>query len=253
MSTSPQPVSRGRKSRGPLTPALRFVVPVVRNLSRAVFKERFEGIDNIPVDGPALIVLNHISVLDPLATASFVHDAGRIPSFMIKDGLFRVPVVGKIMSGARQIPVSRGSTASGGSLDAAVKMLRDGGVVAVYPEGTVTRDSDFWPMRAKTGIGRIALEVPDVPVIPVAQWGAHRAHNYHTKKLDLLPRKETRIVALPAFDMSPYAGQTSGAAARQVTDGIMRAIADKVADLRGEPAPAEFFNPSKKQDGEAAS
>ncbi len=244
VTTSPQPPARGRKTRGKLTPALRFLVPIVRNLSRGVFKERFEGLDNVPAEGPAILVLNHISVLDPLATASFVYEAGRIPSFMIKDSVFKVPVLGKLMLGARQIPVSRGTSASGGSLDAAVRMLRDGGVVAVYPEGTVTRDRDFWPMRAKTGVGRIALAVPDVPVVPIAQWGAHRALNYHTKKLDLLPRKETWISALPPLDTSKYAGRPANEAARQITDDVMRQIMARVAEMRAETAPAEFYNPS---------
>ncbi|GAB3298467.1 1-acyl-sn-glycerol-3-phosphate acyltransferase [Epidermidibacterium keratini] len=244
MTTSPQPPARGRKTRGQLTPALRFMVPIVRNLSRGIFKERFEGLDNIPAQGPAILVLNHISVLDPLATASFVYEAGRMPSFMIKDSVFKVPVLGKLMIGARQIPVSRGTTASGGSLDSAVQMLRDGGVVAVYPEGTVTRDTGFWPMKAKTGVGRIALAVPDVPVVPIAQWGAHRALNYHTKKLDLLPRKETWISALPPIDTNAYAGRNSAEAARQLTDDVMRKIMERVGQMRQETPPAEFYNPS---------
>lgn len=253
---SAEPVKRGRQSAGPLNPALRFVVPVVRNLSRLIFKERFEGRDNIPVQGPVLIVLNHISVLDPIATASFVWSAGRLPMFMIKDGVFKAPVAGKILGRCRQIPVSRGSVAAQQSIDDAIAALRAGEVVAVYPEGTVTRDPSWWPMRAKTGVARIALAVPEAQIVPVAQWGVHRAYDYHTKKLRLLPRKRTHIRALPPMDMGAYHGRQDAEAARKLTDEMMRVLADGVGELRGETPPAELYRLRSAQrennaDGEA--
>lgn len=251
-----RPVKRGRRTVGPLNWALRLLIPIVRNLSRLIFKERFEDAERIPAQGPALLVLNHISVLDPLATASFVWTAGRLPSFMIKDNVFKVPVLGKLMSRSRQISVSRGSAAAQASLDEAIAALRAGGVVVVYPEGTVTRDPDFWPMRAKTGVARIALSVPEAPVIPIAQWGAHRAYDYHTKKMRLLPRKQTHIRALEPLDVAHFHGRTDNVAARELTDSMMRALADEVGRLRGEQAPAElyrFTNRKRDQnaDGEA--
>ena len=257
MSDSPErPVKRGRRTAGPLTWSLRLLIPIVRGLSRLIFKERFEGREQIPAHGPALLVLNHISVLDPLATASFVWTAGRVPSFMIKDGVFGVPVLGKLMSGARQIKVSRGSAAAQASLDEAIATLRAGGIVAVYPEGTVTRDPDFWPMRAKTGVARIALAVPEAPVIPIAQWGAHRSYDYHTKKMRLLPRKETRIRALAPLDVAHFHGRTDNDASRELTDTMMRTLADEVGRLRGQEAPAELYRFTNRKrdtnaDGEA--
>lgn len=251
-----KPVKRGRRTAGRLTWPLRLLIPIVRNLSRLIFKERFEGRERIPVEGPALLVLNHISVLDPLATASFVWTAGRVPSFMIKDSVFKVPVLGKLMAGSRQIAVSRGSAAAQASLDEAIATLRGGGIVAVYPEGTVTRDPDFWPMRAKTGVARIALSIPEVPVIPIAQWGAHRAYDYHTKKVRLLPRKQTHIRALEPLDMAHFHGRNDNEAARELTDTMMRALADEVGRLRDEPAPAELYRFTNRKrdtnaDGEA--
>lgn len=251
-----KPVKRGRRTAGPLTWSLRLLIPIVRALSRLVFKERFEGRERIPAQGPALLVLNHISVLDPLATASFVWTAGRVPSFMIKDSVFKVPVVGKLMTGARQIAVARGSVAAQASIDAAIETLRNGGIVAVYPEGTVTRDPDFWPMRAKTGVARIALAVPEAPVIPIAQWGAHRSYDYHTKKMRLLPRKVTHVRALEPLDVVHFHGRTDNEAARELTDTMMRTLADEVGRLRGEPAPAELYRFTNRKrednaDGEA--
>lgn len=238
-------VRRGRRSRGKLSYGLWVLIPAVRNLSRIVFKERFEGREHIPVSGSAILVLNHISVADPLATASYVYSAGRIPRFMIKDSVFKVPVLGALMSSARQIPVSRGSGAAQSSLDSATEALNAGDIVAVYPEGTVTREPTYWPMKAKTGIARLVLQTPDAPVIPVVQWGAHRAWDYHTKKMHLFPRKETRIRALPPMDVSAFRGRTDRNVSRELTDHIMLTLQKEVAVLRGEPAPETLYDANK--------
>jgi 1-acyl-sn-glycerol-3-phosphate acyltransferase len=68
--------------------------------------------------------------------------------------------------------VYRGTADANQALAAAVKALQRGEIVLVYPEGTVTRDPQFWPMQAKSGVARLALLAPDVPVIPVGQWGS---------------------------------------------------------------------------------
>ena len=70
-----------------------------------------------------------------------------------------------------------------------VAAVRDGECVVVYPEGTLTRDPDLWPMTGKSGAARIALET-GCPVIPVGQWGAHELLPPYSKKPDLFPRKQ---------------------------------------------------------------
>ncbi len=76
-------------------------------------------------------------------------------------------------AGAGQIPVYRETADASQSYSEAVKAVQAGECVVIYPEGTLTRDPDLWPMRGKTGAARVALET-GCPVIPVAQWGAHR-------------------------------------------------------------------------------
>ena len=73
------------------------------------FRWRFEHLERIPARGPALIACNHASYLDPIANAYAVVKAGRRPRFLAKDDLFDIPVVGRALAGAGQIPVSRGS------------------------------------------------------------------------------------------------------------------------------------------------
>ena len=79
---------------------------------------------------------------------------------------------------------------------------------------------------------------PEAKVIPIAQWGAQRAYDYHTKKMRLLPRKQTWIRALPPMDLSRFGGRTDSAAARELTDEMMRTLADEVGRMRGEQPPA---------------
>jgi 1-acyl-sn-glycerol-3-phosphate acyltransferase len=134
------------------------------------FRWRFEHLERIPARGPALIACNHASYLDPIANAYAVVKAGRRPRFLAKDDLFRIPVVGRALSGAGQIPVSRGS-ADRTPLLRAKRALSDGEVVVVYPEGTVTTREDGLPMAGKTGTVRLAL-TSGVPITPMVSWGS---------------------------------------------------------------------------------
>lgn len=252
MSTSPNKgTKRGRRSRGDLTLTLRFVIPIVRGMSKLLFKQRFENQEGIPSSGPVLLVINHVSVVDPLAVASYVWGAGRLPRFMIKDGVYKAPIVGPIMSRCMQISVSRGSANALKSIDDAVEILKGGGVVVVYPEGTVTRNEDFWPMRSKTGVARIARAAPDVPVITLSQWGAQDAWNYHTRKRDLFPRKQVRIVTRHELDLSEERALPEAAALRAMTDRMMNDIAEGVGEMRGTTPPSDLFKNGPCQQGEA--
>src|SRR5215469_9780046 len=98
-------------------------------------KRTWRGADNIP-SGPAIIVANHISHADPLALAHYVYDAGRWPRYLAKDSIFKVPVLGRIIHSAKQIPVVRGSVDAARALEEAVTTVKAGGCVIVYPEGT---------------------------------------------------------------------------------------------------------------------
>ncbi|HEX5948106.1 MAG TPA: lysophospholipid acyltransferase family protein, partial [Actinomycetota bacterium] len=115
------------------------------------FDWRFEGFEHIPAAGPALVACNHISYFDPLAHGYFLVKAGRRPRFLAKVELFRNPITGPVLRGARQIPVRRGS-GDRAPVEFGSKALRRGEVVVVYPESTVTSNPDSSPMRGKTGI-----------------------------------------------------------------------------------------------------
>src|SRR5207248_2265293 len=107
-------------------------------------------------------------------------------------------------------------------------------------EGSATRDPQLWPMKARTGVARLAL-LANVPVIPVAQWGPEQILAYKARRPKLFPRRTMRVLAGPAVDLSPYAGKPLTAdLLREATDAIMRRIAGQLAELRGGTPPEVF-------------
>ncbi|MEO6703539.1 MAG: lysophospholipid acyltransferase family protein [Jatrophihabitantaceae bacterium] len=224
-------------------PYMRFAVILVYPLISLLFKRRWLRIETIPASGPAIIAVNHVSYADPLVFGRFIWDAGRVPRYLAKASLFKLPFpLGRIVTGAGQIPVHRGTTDAAEALTAAVDALGRGEMVLIYPEGTVTRDPDFWPMLAKTGVARLALLAPQSPVIPVGQWGPQNFLDVYHKRFRPWPRKQVSVAVGEPVDLSDYAGQpATSEVLREMTDKIMRAIRDQVAELRAEQPPAEFY------------
>lgn len=202
--------------------------------------------EKIPATGGCIVVLNHISHLDPLLSAHFVYDHGRLPRYLAKSGLFSNKYLGGFLTSAGQIPVERLSRNAIGAYDAAVRAIERGECIVIYPEGTLTRDPDLWPMKGKTGAARIALTT-GCPVIPVGQWGAQEVLPPYTKTPHLVPRKDIVMKAgdpVPLDDLiaAPQGAATTAAA----TDRIMAAITALVEDVRGGTAPAERFDPRQQ-------
>ena len=117
--------------------------------------------------------------------------------------------------------------------------VHDGEAVVVYPEGTITRDPDLWPMTGKTGAARIAL-LADVPVIPIAQWGAQDVMGPYAKEFKVFPPKTMQMRVGPPVDLDDFRGETlSSEVLVSATTRIMDAITGLLEDIRGEQAPAE--------------
>jgi 1-acyl-sn-glycerol-3-phosphate acyltransferase len=216
---------------------------IIKPILLMTTKHRWIDGEKIPAEGGVLLVVNHISEVDPLIVAHLVWDHGRIPRYLAKAGLFKNKFLGFFLRSAGQIPVERASKNAVGAFDAAVAGVKDGKCLVVYPEGTITRDPDLWPMVGKSGAARIALET-GAPVIPVGQWGAQTLLAPYAKKPDLFPRKLITMKIGDPVDLSDLAGQErSTAAVNEATGRIMAALTDLVEELRGETAPVERFNP----------
>jgi 1-acyl-sn-glycerol-3-phosphate acyltransferase len=203
---------------------------VLRPPVAAWFNWRFEGLEHIPREGPALVAANHISYFDPIAHAYILVKAGRKARFLAKSELFENPFLRTVLNGAKQIPVQRGS-GSVAPLDAAVDALARGEVVVVYPEGTTTRDPDFLPMGAKLGLARLALQAR-VPILPIAIWGSQRVWQRGGAG-DLRFGRPIWLRAGPPIDVSEFEPTKDEVPTlRKVTDAAMDELRALVLELR---------------------
>ncbi|MFC4856493.1 lysophospholipid acyltransferase family protein [Actinophytocola glycyrrhizae] len=211
-------------------------------------KTTMNGAENIRRSGGILLVMNHISHLDPPMDAVFVHRNGRVPRFLAKASLFRVPVFKRMISGAGSIPVYRESASAGDSLVAAREALDNGKLIVIYPEGTITKDPDGWPMRSRTGVARLAVHCleNDVPVITAARWGTRDILHSYTKKFRPFPRKKVTFDVSEPVDLSRFKGrELDNDLLREVTDFLMTRVREQLAGLRDEPAPDGFYSPAR--------
>ena len=129
----------------------------------------YHGLENIPENGGAVVAINHTSYVDWMPGAIAAYRRGRRLRFMIKQEMLDVPPVGFLMRNSGMIPVDR--SAGAGAYSAAVQRLRDGELVGVYPEATISRSFEL--KEFKTGAVRMACEA-GVPIIPLIAWGVQR-------------------------------------------------------------------------------
>ncbi len=221
--------------------ALALTLGTVWPVCALLFDLRIRHAERIPATGGVLLVANHVSVLDPLACGMLVYDAGRVPRFLAKSSLF-TGLAGTILRAAGHIPVHRGTAAAQSSMGAAEQALAAGEVVVIYPEGSVTRDRDWWPMEARTGAARLAL-ASDAVVVPLAQWGPQRVHDYHAGKLHLRLRTRAEYLVGEPVDLTDLRAQVHrgqpvpAQLLHQTTDRLMGRVRDQLGEVRGERPP----------------
>jgi 1-acyl-sn-glycerol-3-phosphate acyltransferase len=189
---------------------------------KLVLRPRTEGAEHVPADGAAILASNHLSYVDwmfmPLTLPRRV-------TFVAKAEYFTTPGVKgwfqkKFFSGAGQVPIDRsGATAAEGALAAAERILGQGELFGIYPEGTRSHDGRLY--RGKTGVARLALETK-VPVIPVAVLGTDVVAP-PGKKFGTITRPVVRFGT--PLDFSRYEGlENDRFILRSITDEIMYEI-----------------------------
>lgn len=202
-------------------------------------KRDWRNADRVNVDSGIIFAGNHISWFDPFPVAHFLWQNNRPPIYLGKESVFKVKVLGSLLRGLDQIPVKRNSEDAAAALSVAVERLAAGEAVVIYPEGTITRDPNMWPMKGKTGTIRLAL-LTGAPLIPFAQWGANEVIPPYKFKLRLFPRKTMRINVGEPLDLSKYHGKpVTEELLASATDELMQTIADLLGELRNEVAPTE--------------
>jgi 1-acyl-sn-glycerol-3-phosphate acyltransferase len=147
---------------------------VIGPLLTTVFRPWVKGLENVPRTGPLIVVCNHLSFVDSVFLPLMID---RQMAFLAKSDYF----TGKgikgwfirfFMTSAGQLPIDRsGGKASEASLNAGLQVLAEGGVLAIYPEGTRSPDGRMY--RGRTGVARMILEA-QVPVIPAAVIGTEK-------------------------------------------------------------------------------
>jgi 1-acyl-sn-glycerol-3-phosphate acyltransferase len=160
-----------------------IVETILRPILMFVYRVRITGREHVPKTGPCVLAANHVSVMDGFFLGIAVTRQVR---FMAKMELHRVPIVKQILEGAGAFPVERGADA-GRAVSAAVKLLEQGALVGVFPEGTSLPDKK---RGYKRGAARLALAT-GAPLVPVALVGTHLTLEPRTHRIRL-PR--VRIV-----------------------------------------------------------
>jgi 1-acyl-sn-glycerol-3-phosphate acyltransferase len=138
-----------------------------------------KGVEHLPATGGAVIAINHTGYLDFTFAGLPAYKHGRKVRYMAKQEVFDDKFTGPIMRSLRHIPVDRQDGAA--SYEAAVRNLKDGELVGVYPEATISRSFEI--KECKSGAARMAVEA-GVPIVPHIVWGAQRIWTKgHPKKL----------------------------------------------------------------------
>ncbi len=213
-----------------MEPWYRFAETTLKPPIQLWFNWWFEGLEEVPREGPALVACNHISYFDPLAHGYFLLKAGRRPRFLTKSELYGNWFMRHLLEGAKQIKVERG-TGSAVPIENAVQALQDGEVVLIYPEATITKNPDFTPMEGKTGIARLTLAT-ETPVLPIAVWGSQHVWQKDGARSLKFGRPIWVKAGVP-LDFSAYVDDRHDPAVlRKVTDQVMAELSRLVADMR---------------------
>lgn len=148
-----------------------------------------KGVENIPREGGAILAMNHIGYLDFALIGTCALPVKRYVRFMAKRELFDNKIVGPLLRGMHHISVDRSSGSA--SFVAALRALKSGEIVGIFPEGTIS--VSFELKEFKSGAVRLAIGA-DVPIVPVAVWGSQRIWTKKVKR-DLSRKKVPIFVA----------------------------------------------------------
>lgn len=244
MNDGPSRAELRRRVKQRSTFAFRVLVIPLKGLLNVLVRRHWRGGEHLPATG-CVIVANHMTNIDPLTVGHFLWNNGCPPCYMAKASLFRIPGIGWAARKTEQIPVDR-EKAPAKALRPAVKAAAEGRCVVLFPEGTLTADPSLWPIAGKTGAVRIALEA-DVPLIPVAHWGAQNVLPQRAKFFKLGRRKDVWTVAGPPIDLADLRGRdhVDGATLREATKRAMATITAMLEEIRGEKAPDGVWDPHK--------
>jgi len=209
-----------------------LVYPPVIASARLFFKLlglKFDivGAHNVPASGGAVLASNHVSYLDFIFVGLGADASHRLVRFMAKDTVFSNTLSGPLMRGMHHIPVDRAAGAE--SFDEALHALRDGEVIGVFPEATISRA--FQIKDLKTGAARLAQDA-EVPLIPLVVWGGQRMMSKGTPRS---MRRGTRIAITIGEPMHPSPSDAPAKVTAELRVVLESLLADTIARYPDEP------------------
>ena len=222
----------------PVEPVYGTIIQLARLIWRIQgLRLTVEGVENIPKSGGAVIAINHTGYLDFTFAGLPVYKQGlgRKVRFMAKQEVFDHKISGPIMRSLRHISVNRQNGAA--SYEEAVRNLKDGELVGVYPEATISRSFEI--KEFKSGAARMAVEA-GVPIVPVVVWGAQRIWTKgHPRKLF---RPKVPVVVLVGEPIEPTLGT---AELTTLLHSRMQQLLERAQELYGSHPAGEFWVPRR--------
>ena len=185
-----------------------------------LFGFRFDvrGAEHVPASGGAIICSNHVSFFDFTFLGLGALPQHRLVRFMAKAAVFSHWFSGRFMRAMRHIPVDRKAGAA--AFESAVRALKDGEVVGIFPEATIS--TSFTVKDLKAGVARMAID-SGVPVIPAAVWGGHRVA---TKGHKVELRRGVPVTVILGEPITPEPGERAQALLRRIRSA-MEALLDE--------------------------
>jgi 1-acyl-sn-glycerol-3-phosphate acyltransferase len=196
----------------------------------ALFRFRFDirGQEHVPATGGAIVCSNHVSYLDFTFLGLGALPQHRLVRFMAKASVFDHWFSGPFMRAMQHIPVDR--KAGSAAFEAAVRALKDGQVIGVFPEATIS--SSFTVKDLKAGAARMAVDA-DVPILPAAVWGGHRIA---TKGHKVVLRRGVPVTVLIGEPIVPEPGEKVQALLRRTRAAMEDLLAEAQRTYPDRPA-----------------
>jgi 1-acyl-sn-glycerol-3-phosphate acyltransferase len=204
------------------------------------------GVEHIPSNGVYICAATHVTQFDVFIPMMTMFHLGRRPRFMAKEELSHWPFVGWALKhvGMQSVPRRKGMARA--IEEESIKILTQGRPLTIWPEGTVSRDPQKWPMSLKRGMAEIALIASRnlgyaIPIFPSVTWGAASINHFWP-----WPRKNVVLAFDDAVNYSDLLvdsdswkeGQPPDDAVAELTERVRRRMESVMADIRGEEPPA---------------
>ena len=250
------PIRHFDKNEGVFKIAGRELQDWARPLMRPEFSTmahiEISGTENIPAEGPAIVVFNHRSYFDPTVMGYVSAKAGRAVRSLGKKEVFDVPIIGRIMRGMGGVRVDRG-TGDDAPLHAAAAALGGGELLMMAPEGTIPRGPAFFEteLRGRWGAARLAA-MTKAPVIPVGLWGTEKVWPRSARFPNVDPRNRPTVTATVGKPVD-LKYKSADADTKAIMEALVALLPDE-ARVKRTPTREELmltFPPGYKGDPEA--